>query len=91
MAREKKGLSLEETICKMTGASAKRMGIKDRGRLKSNLAADITIFDWNRVGDNNTRELTNKTPSGIEAVFINGIQVLTNGRVDTSSNPGMVL
>ena len=75
----------------MTGASAHRVGIKDRGRLKPNMAADITIFDWNRVEDNNTRELTNQRPGGIEAVFINGKQVLKNGRADTSSNPGVVL
>ncbi len=91
MAREKKVLSLEQVVHKMTGASAQRVGIKDRGRLKPNMAADITIFDWNRVADNNTRELTNQKPVGIEAVFINGKQVLKNGRADTSSNPGAVL
>jgi len=91
LAREKKVLSLEETIHKMTGASAQRVGIKDRGRLKRNLAADITIFDWNRVGDNNTQELTDQTPTGIESVFINGIQVLKDEKVDTSPNPGVVL
>jgi len=91
MAREKKVLSLEQAVHKMTGANAQRVGIKDRGRLKPNMAADITIFDWNRVEDNNTLELTNQRPGGIEAVFINGKQVLKNGRADTSSNPGVVL
>jgi N-acyl-D-amino-acid deacylase len=91
LAREKKVLSLEETVYKMTGKSAERMGIKDRGTLKQNLAADIVIFDWNKVTDNNSREMTDQTPTGIETVFINGKQVLQNGKVDTASNPGVVL
>ncbi|MBA3009266.1 MAG: amidohydrolase family protein [Proteobacteria bacterium] len=90
LAREK-NLSLEKTIHKMTEGSAKRVGIKDRGALKPDMAADITLFDWKTVRDNNTREKTNQTPTGIEAVFINGTQVLKNGRVDTASNPGVIL
>jgi N-acyl-D-aspartate/D-glutamate deacylase len=75
----------------MTGASADRFQIKDRGRLTKGSFADITVFDWQTVKDNNTAEITDNAPTGIEAVFINGKQVLAAGRVESSRLPGMVL
>jgi len=90
-ARDYRLLSLEEAVYKMTGASAERFQIKDRGVLKEGNFADITIFDWKKIKDNNTAEITNRTPSGIEAVFINGRQVLRTGKADSEALPGMVL
>ncbi len=90
-ARDFRLLSLEEVVYKMTGASAERFKVKDRGALKKGYAADITIFDWERVKDNNTPEKTDQNPTGIEAVFINGKQVLGNGRVRESLRAGRVL
>ena len=84
-------LSLEEVIHKMTGAAAERFSIKDRGVLRKNFAADITVFDWNNVKDNNTTEKTDETPTGIEHVFINGQPAVANARLNTSILPGNVL
>lgn len=44
-----------------------------------------------KLYDNNTPESTNWAPTGIEAVFINGKQVLNKGRVDRAALPGKVL
>jgi N-acyl-D-amino-acid deacylase len=90
-ARDFRLLGLEEVIHKMTGAAAEQFSIKDTGLLQANFAADITVFDWKRVKDNNTTEKTSETPSGIEHVFINGQPALTNGRLNTSILPGRVL
>ena len=90
-ARDFRLISLEEAIYKMTGASAERFGIKDRGVLKKNAAADLLVFDWDKIKDNNTDEKTDQAPSGIEAVFINGVPVFHDGKVDISSNPGKVV
>lgn len=90
-AREKRLLSLEAVIHKMTGASAKRFDIKDRGVLEKGKAADITIFDWESIKDNTTLDQTDKRPSGIGAVFINGVQVVKNGIADPSLKPGKFL
>jgi N-acyl-D-aspartate/D-glutamate deacylase len=90
-ARERKLLSLEDAVHKMTGASADRFNLKDRGVLREGLAADITIFDWNAVRDNNTVTKTGEHPTGIEAVFINGRQVKKSGHVDETANAGIVL
>jgi N-acyl-D-amino-acid deacylase len=80
-ARDRKLIPLEEAVRKMTGASAERMGIKDRGRLEVGLPADVTVFDWEKVRDNNTVTETDQRPTGIEAVFVNGVQVKKDGRV----------
>ena len=90
-ARDHRLLRLEEAIYKMTGASADRFQMKDRGRLKQGSFADITVFDWQTVKDNNTAEITDNAPTGIEAVFINGKQALVSGVVKTEASPGIVL
>ena len=90
-ARDRKLLSLEDTVHKMTGASAERFNLRDRGILREGLSADITIFDWNTVKDNNTVTETGEHPTGIEAVFINGRLVKENEQVDETVNAGMAL
>ena len=91
LAREKKIISLEEAVSKMTGATAQRYKVKDRGFLKEGLAADITVIDWKNIRDNNTVTETNKNPTGVEAVFINGLQVADKGKADSSIKAGKVL
>ena len=91
LARENKIISLEEAVCKMSGAAAQRYGFKDRGFLREGLAADITVFDWKNIRDNNTLTETSKTPTGIEAVFINGREVVRKGKVDASIKAGEVV
>ncbi|HNW30224.1 MAG TPA: D-aminoacylase, partial [Spirochaetota bacterium] len=68
-----------------------RFGVKKRGLLREGYAADITIFDWKSVRDNNTDKNTNTTPSGIEAVFINGRKVVDGGTVNGSIQAGILL
>jgi N-acyl-D-aspartate/D-glutamate deacylase len=89
-SRDRHLLSLEEAVHKMTGATAERFYLKDRGFLKEGLAADITVFDWKNIKDNNTIKETDQAPTGIEAVFINGRQVKKNGLVDGSVTAGVV-
>jgi N-acyl-D-amino-acid deacylase len=91
LAREKKIISLEEAVYKMSGATAQRYSIKDRGFLKEGLAADITVFDWENIRDNNTLTETSKAPTGIEAVFINGKQVVSKGKVDAAIRAGKII
>ena len=90
-ARDRKLIPLEEAVRKMTGASAERMGIKDRGRLEKGFAADVTVFDWEKVRDNNTVTETDQRPTGIEAVFVNGVAVKKEGRVIETALPGAAI
>jgi N-acyl-D-amino-acid deacylase len=90
-ARDRHLAPVEEVVRKMTGASAERLKLEDRGFLRSGLTADITVFDWENVRDNNTLTETDRAPTGIESVFMNGRQVKKNGEVDGSANAGVVL
>jgi N-acyl-D-amino-acid deacylase len=91
LARENNLISLEEAVYKMSGATAERYSIKDRGFLREGLAADITVFDWKNIRDNNTLTETSKAPTGIEAVFINGKQVVSKGKVDAAIRAGKII
>jgi len=91
LAREKNLISLEEAVYKMSGATAQRYSIKDRGFLREGLAADITVFDWKNIRDNNTLAETSKTPTGIQAVFINGKQVVKKGKIDAAIKAGKII
>ncbi len=89
--RDKKLISLEETVRKMTGAVAERFGVTDRGFLKKGLAADVTVFDPVAIKDNNTLAETSNAPSGIEMVFINGKRAAKDGKVDPTAAAGVVV
>jgi N-acyl-D-amino-acid deacylase len=89
--RELRLLGLPEAIRRMTGFSAERMGLRDRGRLAEGLAADLVVFDPERVGDRTTRSEPQRSPTGIETVVLNGVPVVRAGRFDASLALGRVL
>lgn len=70
--REKKMLSLEEAVRKITGLPADSLNIKNRGYLKEGYFADIVIFDFEKIKDNSSFETPERYPEGIEYVIING-------------------
>ena len=49
------------------------------------------VIDWKNIRDNNTVAETNKNPTGVESVFINGLQVADKGKADGSIKAGRVL
>ena len=89
-SREGKGIPLEATVRKMTGAVADRFSIAGRGYLKPGYAADLTLFDAaavSNIGDEPTR------PIGIDSVYINGKCVVKDGKADERAllGAGMVI
>ena len=80
-------LELEEAIRKLSGLPAENLGISDRGLLKENYFADVVIFDPNNVRDNATFEEPLQYAEGIENVFVNGVEVISNGE-HTGEYPG---
>ena len=48
--REREVLSLEPAVAMLTGEQAELFGIRDRGRIARGLAADLVLFDPDRVG-----------------------------------------
>ncbi len=73
------GDTLSKTINRMTGATADRFMIKDRGYLKPGYFADITVFDETVL---KTSERDKTCSFGIDRVYINGKEVLADGNID---------
>ena len=86
-----KGLgSIERVIYKMTGLTAKNLGIQKRGEIKVGSYADLILFDPDQVQDNSTFEQPNQLSDGIRSVWVNGKRVLENGEL-TGSLPGKII
>jgi len=90
--RERKLFSIEKAIQRMTSASARRFGIRDRGILAPGKAADIVVFNPETVSE--TPPMGGKPagrPTGIQHVFVNGTQVVNDGKYIDSVRAGQVL
>lgn len=85
--REKKAMPIEEAVRKMTSATARRLGIRDRGLLQPDLFADIVVFDPATIGDQASYEKPHQLPVGVKFVIVNGTVVMRNGE-HTGAKPG---
>ncbi len=81
--RERRALTLEQAIHKMTAFPAARLRLADRGRLAVGLAADVVTFDPARVIDTATYEQPFQYPVGISTVIVNGTVALHEGSRST--------
>jgi dihydroorotase/N-acyl-D-amino-acid deacylase len=88
--REKKLLTLEDAVRKMTSYPAQRLGLLDRGVLRPGMKADIAVFDPARVRDAATFEQPHQYAEGFAYVIVNGQIVYERGTM-TRSRPGRVL
>jgi N-acyl-D-amino-acid deacylase len=88
--REQKLMPLETAIYKMTGMPARRLGLSDRGSIRSGAFADIVILDPATVKDQATFTEPHQYPVGIEVVIVNGI-VAVEGSKPTGVRAGRVL
>jgi N-acyl-D-aspartate/D-glutamate deacylase len=77
--RERKALTLEQAIHKMTALPASRIKLGRRGRLVKGFAADVVVFDPARVEDRATYESPFQYPVGIRCVVVNGGVALLDG------------
>ncbi|MEE4275552.1 MAG: amidohydrolase family protein, partial [Thermoleophilia bacterium] len=97
--RDEPLLRLEEAIRKMTSFPAQRFGLHDRGVLRPGLAADVVVFDLERLRDRATNpwphtfpfeNVPHGYPEGIDVVVVNGTVVVDGGE-HTGALPGRVL
>ena len=79
-----------EGIRRLTSLPADIVGLADRGRLREGAWADLVIFDRETIADRATYEKPAAAPAGIRHVFVNGVQVVADGR-HTGATPGRVL
>ncbi|GIN99020.1 D-aminoacylase [Siminovitchia terrae] len=70
--REENVLPLEDMIRRMTSQPARIIGLQDRGIIREGMAADIVIFDPNKIIDQATYEKPRQYNAGIDTVIVNG-------------------
>jgi N-acyl-D-amino-acid deacylase len=98
--RERQIMTLEQAVARLTAQPADLFGIKGRGRLAVGNAADIAIFDPERIGSASRGERRFDLPGGakrmvmpsrgVEYTIVNGTPVYAEGRA-TGATPGGVL
>jgi len=88
--RERGTLSLEQAVAKMTGETARRLGIPDRGTITVGAAADLVLLNPETVGDTAGFGVTPTPPVGIDLVIVNGT-VMVEGGVISRERAGRVL
>ena len=90
--RTRKLFALEEAVRRMTGASAERFGLKDRGRLLPGMAADVVVFDPQTIADSPpSGDKPAGKPQGILHVFVNGEHAVEDGKCRPGVRAGKVL
>lgn len=85
--RERKVLSLEEAIRRMTLLPAQTFGLKQRGTLQVGSRADIVVFDLEKIADPSAFNDPHHYAEGFTDVLINGVPVIRDGHL-TEARPG---
>jgi N-acyl-D-amino-acid deacylase len=85
-------LTLEEAVHKMSGRAAETVGLdaQQRGLLKEGFAADILVFDPDKISDKATYEEPFQLAEGFDHVIVNGELVRKAGAA-TGARPGLLL
>ena len=90
MVFEKKLVSLEEAIRKMTSLAASRLGLTRRGRIAVGQVADVLVFKPSEVKAVATFVEPHQYSTGMHHVLVNGKQAIASGKV-TGQLHGKVL
>jgi N-acyl-D-amino-acid deacylase len=90
MVRERRALTPESAIFKLTGLPARTLGLADRGALRPGMWADIAVFDPAIFGDCATTFEPNQPARGMRHLVVNGVPTLRDG-VLTGNRAGAVL
>ena len=69
---------------------ADRYGLADRGVIRTGAAADVAVFDPDRIQDRATFENPRSNAVGMDYVFVNGRPAIESGRI-TDTTAGRVL
>ncbi len=88
--RDRQVIPLEEAIYRLTTLPATNLKLKNRGALKPGYYADVVLFDATTIKDNATFSEPHQYATGMQHVFVNGVQVLEKGE-HTGAFPGRVV
>jgi len=87
VVRELGALSMEAAVHKMSGLTARRLGLKDTGILRKGFKADAVLFDPLTFGDTATYDHPRSFPLGLLATMVNG-EVVIDGETHTGAKTG---
>ncbi len=90
LVRDRKSLSLENAIYKMTGLAAAHMGFNDRGIIAKGKVADLVLFDPKTIQDNATFKNPSAIADGVKITWVNGIAVFKDGK-STGNMAGKII
>jgi N-acyl-D-amino-acid deacylase len=85
--RDEHAAALADAIRRLTSLPATNLGLKQRGALKNGYYADVVVFDPAAIQDHATFDKPKQLATGVEDVFVNGVQVLKDGK-HTGAKPG---
>jgi N-acyl-D-amino-acid deacylase len=85
--RDGKVTTLGDAIRRITALPAENLRLRGRGRLAPGYAADIVVFDPATIADHATFEQPHQLATGVQHVWVNGVQVLQDGE-HTGAMPG---
>src|SRR5262245_3765847 len=78
---------LEQAVQSLAAYGAQRFGLRDRGLLRPGMAADVVVFDADKIADLSTYDDGRRLAVGMQHVVVNGQPVLRNGE-RTKALPG---
>jgi N-acyl-D-amino-acid deacylase len=87
LVRELGALSIEAAVHKMSGMTARRLGLADTGSLQRGFRADAVVFDPLTFGDTATYDHPQSFPQGLVATIVNG-EVVIDGQNHTGAKAG---
>ncbi len=90
MVRERRRLSAEEAVRRLTGLPASILRLADRGSIREGARADIAVFDPEKLGETTTTFEPNRLATGMRHVIVNGVPTLQDGTL-TGNRGGQVL
>ena len=85
--RDEHATTLQDAVRRLTSLPASNIRIRQRGSLKPGYYADVVVFDPATIQDHSTYPKPDQLATGVNDVFINGVQVLSNGK-HTGAKPG---
>lgn len=88
--RDQKVTTLQDAIRRLTSLPATTFKLKNRGCLRFDCFADIVVFNPATIKDHATFDKPHQYATGVQHVFVNGVQVLRDGE-HTGAKPGQVV
>jgi len=88
--RKDKVAQLPDAIRRLTSLPASNIGARNRGWLAPGYYGDVVVFDPATIQDHATFEKPKQLATGVDDVFVNGVQVVADGK-HTGAKPGRVV